>query len=112
LYYMPLYFEAVIFQNQMRKKMLTFPLLANNADEYSRDAASLVQVIKKMPAGEMKEQLQISYTAALMYIWIVMTVVSGVALIANLFLDEYDMNIAHETEMGLKDKDTEMGSRH
>jgi L-alanine-DL-glutamate epimerase-like enolase superfamily enzyme len=68
-----------------------------------------------MPAGGIKEQLQISHTAALMYIWIVMTVVSGVALIANLFLDEYDINIAHETEMGFKDKDkakdTEMGSR-
>jgi hypothetical protein len=85
----------------MRKKTLTFPLLASTADEYSRDAARLVHIIKEMPAGEMKEQLRTSYTAALMYIWIVMTAVSGMALIANLFLDKYDMN----TEMGLKDKD-------
>jgi hypothetical protein len=58
---------GVIFQNQMKKKMLSFPLLADLAGEYSRDAAGLVQIIKDMPAGEMKEQLRESYTDALKY---------------------------------------------
>jgi hypothetical protein len=96
---------GVIFQNQMKKKMLTFPLLANMADEYSKDAAGLVQIIKSMPAGAMKDQLRESYTDALKYIWIVMLVLSAVSLFATLFIDEFDMNTELDTERGFKDKD-------
>ena len=96
---------GVIFQNQMRKKMLTFPLLADLAGEYSRDAAGLVKIIQDMPAGEMKEQLRESYTDALKYIWIVMLVFSAVALLGSWFVEAYDMNVANETEMGFVDKD-------
>ena len=96
---------GVIFQNQMRKKMLTFPLLADLAGEYSRDAAGLVKIIQDMPAGEMKEQLRESYTDALKYIWIVMVVFSAVALLGSWFVEAYDMNVANETEMGFVNKD-------
>ncbi|KAH7399604.1 major facilitator superfamily domain-containing protein [Pyrenochaeta sp. MPI-SDFR-AT-0127] len=96
---------GVIFQNQMKKKLLTFPLLADMASEYSRDAAGLVEIIKHMPAGDMKDQLRESYTDALRYIWIVMTVFSAVALFSSIFVKAYDMNGALETEMGFKDKD-------
>ncbi|KAF2831146.1 MFS general substrate transporter [Ophiobolus disseminans] len=96
---------GVIFQNQMRNKMLTFPLLADLAGEYSKDAAGLVQIIKEMPASDMKEQLRESYTDALRYIWIVMTVFSAISLIVTLFIDEYDLNTAMDNERGFKDKD-------
>ena len=96
---------GVIFQNQMKKKLLTFPLLADMANKYSQDAAGLVEIIKQMPAGPMKEQLRESYTDALKYIWIVMTVFSAVALLSSIFVKAYDMNGALETEMGFKDKD-------
>ncbi|KAF2030060.1 MFS general substrate transporter [Setomelanomma holmii] len=96
---------GVIFQNQMKKKLLTYPLLSDMAGVYSKDAAGLVQIIKEMPAGLMKEQLRESYTDALKYIWIVMTVLAAVSLIATLFIDEYDMNTVMDTEMGFKDKD-------
>jgi hypothetical protein len=96
---------GVIFQNQMRKKMLTFPLLADLAGEYSKDAAGLVQIIKEMPAGIMKEQLRESYTDALKYIWIVVTVLSALALISTLFIDEFNMDTEMDTERGFKDKD-------
>jgi len=96
---------GVIFQNQMRRKMLSYPLLADLAGEYSKDAAGLVQIIKSMPAGDMKEQLRESYTDALKYIWIVMTVFSAVALFATLFIHEYDLNTAMDNERGFKDKD-------
>ncbi|KAH9879394.1 hypothetical protein J1614_002834 [Plenodomus biglobosus] len=93
---------GVIFQNQMKTKMLTFPLLADLADEYSKDAAGLIQIIKTMPAGEMKDQLKESYTDALKYIWIVMTVFAGIALLGSVFVKEFDMNGALETDMGFK----------
>jgi MFS family permease len=96
---------GVIFQNQMKKKMLTYPLLADLAVEYSRDAAGLVQIIKEMPAGDMKEQLRESYTDALKYIWIVMLVFSAVAFLGSWFIKAYDMNGAMDTERGFVDKD-------
>lgn len=93
---------GVIFQNQMKRKMLTFPLLADLAEEYSKDAAGLVQILKAMPAGEVKNQLLESYTDALKYIWIVMTVLGGVALLSSVFVKEFDMNGALETEVGFQ----------
>jgi EmrB/QacA subfamily drug resistance transporter len=95
---------GVIFQNQMKKKMLTYPLLADKAAEYSQDAAGLVQIIKALPAGDMKDQLRESYTDALRYIWIVMTVFAAVALIASLFTEAYPLDATHETEQGFQEK--------
>lgn len=96
---------GVVFQNQMKKKMLTFPLLADFAHEYSQDAAGLVRIIKEMPAGVMKEQLKESYTDALKYIWIVMLAFSAVAFVSTLFIKAYDMNGAMDQERAFVDKD-------
>ena len=96
---------GVIFQNQMKKKLLTYPLLAAKASEYSNDAAGLVEIIKAMPDGIMKDQLRDSYTDALRYIWIVMTVFAGLALLGSVFVKAYDMNGALESEHGFIDKD-------
>ncbi|KAF2789255.1 MFS general substrate transporter [Melanomma pulvis-pyrius CBS 109.77] len=98
---------GVIFQNQMKKKMLTYPLLADMADEYSRDAAGLVQIIKALPAGDAKDQLRESYTDALKYIWIVMTVFAAVALIASVFTKGYALDQALDTEQGFVEKKSE-----
>lgn len=95
---------GVIFQNQMKKKMLTYPLLADKAAEYSRDAAGLVQIIKGMPSGVMKDQLRESYTDALKYIWIVMIALSAVALIGSAFTKAYPLDRALETEQGFVEK--------
>lgn len=95
---------GVIFQNQMKKKMLTYPLLADKAAEYSKDAAGLVQIIKALPDSEMKDQLKDSYTDALKYIWIVMTVFAAVAFAASAFTKAYPLDRALETEQGFKEK--------
>lgn len=95
---------GVIFQNQMRKKMLTYPLLTDMASVYSRDAAGLVEIIKEMPTGAMKEQLKESYTDALRYIWIVMLVLSALAFVGSWFIKAYDMNGALDTQHGFKDE--------
>jgi MFS family permease len=96
--------SGVVFQNQMKKKLLTYPLLADNAAEYSKDAAGLVQIIKALPDGEMKYQLRVSYTWALKYVWIVMTALSAVALVSSLFITGYPLDMALETEHGYKEK--------
>ncbi len=97
---------GVIFQNQMKKKMLTYPLLAHLADQYSKDASGLVEIIKAMPAGEMKDQIRESYTDALRYVWIVMTVFAGLAFFATFLVKAYDMNGEMDTERGFKHQDT------
>jgi hypothetical protein len=88
----------------MRARMLTYPLLADKAAEYSRDAAGLVQIIKVLPAGDMKDQLRECYTDALRYIWIVTTVFAAVALVASVFTKAYALDVALETEQGFQEK--------
>jgi len=95
---------GVIFQNQARKKMLTYALLADKASEYSKDAAGLVQIIKALPAGTMKDQLRESYTDGLKYVWIVMTIFAGLTLIANAWIKDYPLDRALETEQGFQEK--------
>jgi hypothetical protein len=88
----------------MKKKMLTYPLLADKAAEYSQDAAGLVQIIKALPAGDMKDQLRESYTDALRYIWIVMAVFAAIALVASAFTKAYPLDKALDTEQGFQEK--------
>ena len=95
---------GVIFQNQMKKKMLTYPLLADKAVEYSKDAAGLVEIIKVLPDGLTKEQIKDSYVDALRYIYIVMTVFAAVALALSIFTKAYSLDKALESEQGFKEK--------
>jgi hypothetical protein len=96
---------GVIFQNQAKRKMLTYPLLADKATEYSQDAAGLVEIIKALPADSLiKLQLRESYTEGLKYVWIVMTVFAFVAFVANFWIKAYSLDAALETEQGFKEK--------
>ncbi|KAF2750867.1 MFS general substrate transporter [Sporormia fimetaria CBS 119925] len=105
---------GVIFQNQMKKKLLTFPLLTEHAEEYSRDAAGLVEIIKQLPDGLMKTQLKEGYTDANKYVWIFVTALSAVALVASMFTKAYALDQTNESEQGFKEKqkivDTEASS--
>ncbi|KAL9092541.1 MAG: hypothetical protein Q9165_004345 [Trypethelium subeluteriae] len=97
---------GVIFQNQIEKRLLTYPLLAANAQTYSRDASGLVQIIKSMPDGSPeKYQLREAYTWALKYVWIVLCVLSGIALISSLFVKGLPLDRALETEQGFQNKE-------
>ena len=92
---------GTIFQNQMKIKLLTYPLLASQATEYSADASSLVQVIKKMPAGEARTELIQSYTDALQIVWAVMTGLAFLGLLSSLLIKGLDLDRALETEQGM-----------
>jgi len=56
---------GVVFQNQIRVKLLSYPLLAHLAQDYSKDATALVSIIKTMEAGTEKTQLTQAYADAL-----------------------------------------------
>lgn len=96
---------GVVFQNQAKKKMLTYPLLADKASEYSQDAAGLVELIKSLPGDSpMKLQLRESYTEGLRYVWVVMTVFAFVGFAINFWIKAYSLDAALTTEQGFKEK--------
>jgi MFS family permease len=92
---------GVVFQNQIKQKLLAYPLLAPMAVEYSKDATALVSSIKGMTEGEMKTQLVQAYADSLKTIWLVMCVLSGVATLANIFIEGYSLEQEHKTLQGL-----------
>ncbi|PSS12750.1 hypothetical protein M430DRAFT_107574 [Amorphotheca resinae ATCC 22711] len=94
---------GVIFQNQIKQKLLSYPLLAPLASTYSKDATALVGIIKAMPAGLAKTQLIQAYTDSLKIIWAVMCALSGVALAASLFTRGYTLQQELKTLQGFDD---------
>lgn len=93
-----------VFQNQMKKKLLAYPGLASKAEEYSRDASSLVQIIKKLPPDITKTQLIQSYADSLKVVWITMCGMAAFALILSLFTEGLDLNKPLETDQGFRDE--------
>lgn len=100
---------GVVFQNQIKEKLLAYPLLAGMATEYSKDATALVQLIQSMDEGLEKTQLKEAYADSLKMIWIVMCALSGAALVSTFFVKGYSLEVEHKTLQGLKeDKKSDM----
>lgn len=91
---------GTIFQNQVRQKILGYPLIAPMADAYSQDATSLVRIIQTMADGDAKVQLVQAYADALKIIWVVMCALAGVAMIASFFTKGYSLDQIHQTKQG------------
>ena len=102
---------GTIFQNEIKRKLMAYPLLAPNAESYSQDAAALVQVIKKMrtqPGMEMQVgQLIQAYADALKTVWIVMCALAAVAGLSSLLIRSFDLNRPLETEQGFQEQERE-----
>lgn len=98
---------GVVFQNQIKQKLLAYPLLAPMATEYSKDATALVGIIKVMQEGTAKAQLIQAYADSLKTIWLVMCVMSGVAMIANAFIKGYTLEQEHKTLQGFVEEKVE-----
>lgn len=91
---------GTVFQNQMKMKLMAYPALASKAEEYSKDASSLVQVIKAMKDGVVKEDLQHAYADSLKVVWATMCGLAAAGLIVSLWTRGLDMNKPLETEQG------------
>ncbi|KAL8802998.1 MAG: hypothetical protein Q9200_006387 [Gallowayella weberi] len=98
---------GTIFQNQVKTKLLSYPLLASKADEYSKDASRLVQIIKAMQDGVVKEDMKHAYADSLKVVWATMCGLAAVGLILSFWTKGLDMNKPLETEQGfLEEKKT------
>jgi hypothetical protein len=95
---------GVVFQNQIRQKLLAYPLLAPMASTYSKDATALVSIIKAMQAGTEKTQLIQAYADSLKTIWIVMCALSVSALLASLLTKGYSLQQEHKTLQGFHEE--------
>jgi hypothetical protein len=92
-----------VFQNQMREKLLKFPLLADKAAEYSSDAASLVQIIKSMSHDDPQRlPLMHAYADSIKVVWAVMCGLAGLALLLSLGIKGLSLDVALATEQGFK----------
>jgi MFS family permease len=96
---------GVVFQNVLKRKLLTYPSLAAKASEYAKDSSSLVEVIKAMPAGQDKQFLLESYMHGLRGIFIMCTALAAVALIASLWAKALPLDSALETDQGFQHKE-------
>jgi len=93
---------GTIFQNQMKIKLLAYPGLAAKADQYSRDATSLVRIIKGTQDAALKLQLQQSYADALKIVWVTMCGLSALGFVLSLWTKGLDLNKPLETEQGMQ----------
>ncbi|KAI9760450.1 MAG: hypothetical protein M4579_001644 [Chaenotheca gracillima] len=98
---------GVVFQNSVRRKLEAYPDLAGRADEYSKDATSLVEMIKALPPSqdEQRQQFIQAYVDALHVVWIVMCALAAVAMIASAWTKSYSLDRALETDQGWVDSD-------
>jgi hypothetical protein len=93
--------SGVIFQNSLREKLLRVPGFASLADEYSRDATVVVDVIKGMPDGETRTRVIQAYSDALASIWLSLLVFSAVGLVLSFTVRGYSMTQEHVTRQQL-----------
>lgn len=92
---------GVAFQNEVKIRLKHYPEFNGQALSLAKDAAALVEIIKGMPDGSPRKQdLQAVYADAFRVVCVLLTALSGVMLIACLFVKSYDLNRALETEQG------------
>jgi uncharacterized protein YneF (UPF0154 family) len=96
---------GTIFQNQMKKEILKRPLIAANATRYAQDASALVPILKAMPNGPVKLQLQEAYVDANKMIWIVICALAGAAFIASWWTEALPLDRDLETEQNFNHKE-------
>ncbi|KAJ6259832.1 hypothetical protein Dda_5474 [Drechslerella dactyloides] len=99
---------GMAFQNFLKSKLASFPELAGVADEYAKDAAALVEVIKAMPFGQpdqMREHLVWCYAAALKNVWLVFLGFAIIGGILAIFTEDLSLDREHDTDQGFKRKE-------
>lgn len=98
---------GVVLQNQMRKNLSKYPVLAPAATEYSRDSTAVVSIIQNMEPGIEKTQLVQAYADSIKTVWLVMAALSGAVFISTLFVKGYSLDQQLDTLQGLSSGDRE-----
>ncbi|KAF4971450.1 hypothetical protein FZEAL_9849 [Fusarium zealandicum] len=96
---------GVTFQNEFRKQIEKSDQFASKAEEWSKDASALIQVIRKSPDSMklMKDTIIDGYIKGLKTVWLVLTLLACIALVVSVLcvkaksLDR-DFETEHELE--------------
>ncbi|KFY85245.1 hypothetical protein V500_08594 [Pseudogymnoascus sp. VKM F-4518 (FW-2643)] len=78
----------------MRANLLGYPALAQYADEYSENAAVLVETIRLMPSGGDKNDLKDAFSDSLRAIWALCCAIAGATMFLSVITKEYDLSPA------------------
>ncbi|KAJ4863536.1 major facilitator superfamily domain-containing protein [Trichoderma breve] len=95
---------GVIFQNRMTANLLNYPKLAPNATAYGADAAGLVDIIKSMPSGQNKHDLQQAFVDSLRIVWAVCCALAGFGLLLSLLNQSYSIDQELASSQGIVEK--------
>lgn len=93
--------SGVIFQNVFRRKLLELPDFAGVADQYSRDATIVVEIIKAMDPGHQRSELVDAYNSALQGIYVSMIAFTGFCMVLSVSVKGYTLQQEHVTKQAL-----------
>jgi hypothetical protein len=91
---------GAIFQNCIKDNLSKIPEFVSRAEEYSRDATAIGDVVSKMTLGQSRDNLIHAYANALKVVWMAMCILSFIALLTTTLVKAHSMNQKHETEQG------------
>lgn len=91
--------SGTVFQNRMRTNLLATTTLVDKADEYSRDATTLVDILHDMEEGNAKDDLIAAYSDSLMIVWAVFCALSGAVTLLGFWLRHVSLDREHETKL-------------
>lgn len=93
--------SGVIFQNVFRRKLSALPRFAFVADEFSREATIVVEIIKKMDPSPGRNELVDAYNSSLKAIYVSMIAFAGFCLVVSASVKGYSLQQEHVTKQGL-----------
>jgi len=92
---------GAIFQNEFRRRLQDLPAFAALADDYSRDATSVIGVILAMPDTPDKHDLIVAYNGGLRVVFIALLAFAAFCLVLSVFIKGYTLNQEHVTQQAL-----------
>jgi len=75
------------------------------ADQFSRDATIVIDIIKRMPAGQDRQNLVVAYNDSLRMIWVSMLAFAAFSTVLSTAIKGYTLNQIHVTQQGLVQQD-------
>lgn len=92
-----------IVQNRIKYHLQQVPNLAPMATEYSKEASTLLNVVKSMRDDANRTSLKVAYARSLTDVWMFLCGVAGLVLISSLFVKSYSMDRELYTRQPLED---------
>ncbi|KAJ5674185.1 Efflux pump [Penicillium macrosclerotiorum] len=102
---------GAIFDAQFAIKLRTYPALASEAAQLSREASALVEIVKAMnPDSPRRAMIIEAYADSLRVVWATMAGLAFVGLVTSTLTQKLDVNRTHESEQWLQKGEKSLSS--